>query len=71
MKWSAENVAYEFVFSSPAVSCVICSFYSDGFRDDGKVAVQLLFCEAHIYKLANLSHGLTKNSLFNSYYTKV
>ena len=32
--WGAwENVTYEFVFASSAVSCMSCSSYLDGFRD--------------------------------------
>ena len=39
-----ENVTYEFIFTSPAVSSVSCLSYLDSFRDGGLVAVQLLFC---------------------------
>ena len=38
-----ENVTYEFVLASLAVSHMSCSSYLDGFRDRRRVAVQLLF----------------------------
>ena len=40
-----EYVAYEFVLTSPAVTCMSGSSNFDSFRDGWWVAVQLLFCE--------------------------
>ena len=39
-----ENIAYDFVLVSRAVSCMSGSSYLDGFRDWKEVAVELLFC---------------------------
>ena len=38
-----EHVAYEFVLTSPVLSCMSCSSYLDCFRDGRLVAVHLLF----------------------------
>ena len=39
-----ENIVYEFILTSPAVSYMSCSSNFDGFLDRWYVTVQLLFC---------------------------
>ena len=41
----SENVAYEFVFASPAVPYMFCASYLDTWLDGRQVTVQQLFCK--------------------------